>query len=68
VDRGLEQARVELDDAKRVALYKQIQKKIVDSADHLWVDHEITLVAMNKRIRNFKIHPQIHYFWAVDAN
>ena len=68
VDRGLEQARVELDDAKRVALYKQIQKKIVDSADHLWVDHEITLVAMNKRVRNFKIHPQIHYFWAVDAN
>ena len=68
VDRALEQTRVELDEAKRVALYKQIQKKITDSADHLWVDHETTLVAMNKRIRNFKIHPQIHYFWSVDAN
>jgi peptide/nickel transport system substrate-binding protein len=68
VDKALEQTRVELDEAKRVALYKQIQKKITDSADHLWIDHETTLVAMNKRIRNFKIHPQIHYFWSVDAN
>ena len=47
---------------------KQVQKKITDSADHLWIDHETTLVAMNKRIGNFKIHPQIHYFWSVDAN
>jgi peptide/nickel transport system substrate-binding protein len=68
VDRWLEQARIELDEAKRVAIYKQIQKKIIESADHLWVDHEVTLVAMNKRLRGFKIHPQIHYFWSVDAN
>jgi peptide/nickel transport system substrate-binding protein len=68
VDKALEQTRVELDEGKRVALYKQVQKKITDSADHLWIDHETTLVAMNKRIGNFKIHPQIHYFWSVDAN
>jgi peptide/nickel transport system substrate-binding protein len=68
VDRALEQARLELDEGKRVAIYKQILKKIADSADHLWIDHETTLVAMSKRLRNFKIHPQIHYFWSVDPS
>jgi peptide/nickel transport system substrate-binding protein len=57
VDELLRQGRTTLDRAKRTEIYQQAQKLIVADAPWIWIDHETQIVAMDKRIQNFKLHP-----------
>jgi peptide/nickel transport system substrate-binding protein len=57
VDQILREARTTLDQAKRTELYIQAQKKLVEDAFWLPIDHETQIVIMKNNIKNFKLHP-----------
>jgi peptide/nickel transport system substrate-binding protein len=56
-DKLLTEARHTTDQAKRATLYKQAQKILIDDAPWIFIDHEIQLAAMAKRVQGFKLHP-----------
>ncbi len=56
-DALLTQARVTTDQAKRVQLYKEAQRILIDDAPWVFVDHEIQIAALTKRVQGFKLHP-----------
>ena len=56
-DKLMHEARVTLDRAKRTELYTQVQKMLVEDAPWITIDHEKQIVVMDKRIKNFKLHP-----------
>ena len=45
------------DQAKRAQLYKEAQRILVDDAPWVFVDHEIQIAALTKRVQGFKLHP-----------
>jgi peptide/nickel transport system substrate-binding protein len=53
----LQQARLTTDQAKRASLYKEAQRILVDDAPWIFVDHEIQIAALAKRVQGFKLHP-----------
>ena len=53
----LQQARLTTDQAKRTSLYKEAQRILVDDAPWIFVDHEIQIAALGKRVQGFKLHP-----------
>jgi peptide/nickel transport system substrate-binding protein len=57
VDEILREARTTLDQDKRTELYIQAQKKLVEDAFWLPIDHETQIVVMKNSIKNFKLHP-----------
>ena len=57
VDEILREARTTLDQAKRTELYIQAQKKLVEDAFWVPIDHETQIVVMKNSIKNFKLHP-----------
>jgi peptide/nickel transport system substrate-binding protein len=57
VDALLAEARVTLDKAKRTELYQQAQKLIAEDPPWILIDHEAQIVVMDKKIKNFKLHP-----------
>jgi len=56
-DALLTQARVTTDQAKRAQLYKEAQRILIDDAPWVFVDHEIQIAALTKRVQGFKLHP-----------
>jgi len=56
-DALLQQARMTTDQAKRAQLYKEAQRILVDDAPWVFVDHEIQIAALTKRVQGFKLHP-----------
>jgi peptide/nickel transport system substrate-binding protein len=56
-DALLQQARVTTDQAKRAQLYREAQRILVDDAPWVFVDHEIQIAALSKRVQGFKLHP-----------
>ena len=56
-DALLQQARLTTDQAKRAQLYKEAQRILVDDAPWVFVDHEIQIAALTKRVQGFKLHP-----------
>src|SRR5881396_2301034 len=56
-DTLLQQARLTTDQAKRAALYREAQRVLVDDAPWVFVDHEIQIAALSKRVQGFKLHP-----------
>ena len=56
-DKLLTEARHTTDQAKRATLYKQAQKILVEDAPWIFIDHEIQLAALAKRVQGFKLHP-----------
>jgi peptide/nickel transport system substrate-binding protein len=56
-DALLQQARLSTDQAKRAHLYKEAQRILVDDAPWVFVDHEIQIAALSKRVQGFKLHP-----------
>jgi peptide/nickel transport system substrate-binding protein len=56
-DALLQQARLTTDQAKRAQLYKEAQSILVDDAPWVFVDHEIQIAALSKRVQGFKLHP-----------
>ncbi len=57
VDALLREARTTLDRAKRTELYIQAQKLIAQDPPWITIDHETQIVVMDKKIKNFKLHP-----------
>jgi peptide/nickel transport system substrate-binding protein len=53
----LQQARLTTDQARRASLYKEAQRILVDDAPWVFVDHEIQIAALAKRVQGFKLHP-----------
>jgi peptide/nickel transport system substrate-binding protein len=56
-DELLAQARQTTDQAKRVQLYRDAQKILVEDAPWVFVDHEIQIAATSKRVQGLKLHP-----------
>ena len=56
-DTLLQQARLTTDQAKRAQLYREAQRVLVDDAPWVFVDHEIQIAALSKRVQGFKLHP-----------
>ncbi len=56
-DSLLQQARLTTDQAKRAQLYREAQRVLVDDAPWVFVDHEIQIAALSKRVQGFKLHP-----------
>jgi peptide/nickel transport system substrate-binding protein len=56
-DALLAEARHVTDQAKRAALYREAQRILVDDAPWVFVDHEIQIAAISKRVQGFKLHP-----------
>src|SRR5437773_147720 len=53
----LSQARQVTDQTKRAALYREAQKILVEDAPWIFVDHEIQIAAIAKRVQGLKLHP-----------
>jgi peptide/nickel transport system substrate-binding protein len=53
----LQQARLTTDQARRASLYKEAQRILVDDAPWIFVDHEIQIAAVARRVQGFKLHP-----------
>ena len=53
----LTEARHVTDQAKRAALYREAQRILVEDAPWVFVDHEIQIAAISKRVQGFKLHP-----------
>ncbi len=56
-DALLEQARHTTDQTQRATLYREAQRILVDDAPWVFVDHEIQIAALSKRVQGFKLHP-----------
>jgi len=57
VDALLREARTTLDQAKRTELYVKAQKLIAEDPPWMMIDHETQIVVMDKKIKDFKLHP-----------
>ncbi|WP_238492595.1 ABC transporter substrate-binding protein [Desulfotruncus alcoholivorax] len=57
VDQLLKQARTLSKQEDRTPLYQEAQKLIMEDSPWVIVDHETQIVAMNKKIKGFKLHP-----------
>jgi peptide/nickel transport system substrate-binding protein len=53
----LQQARLLTDPAKRAELYRQAQRLLVDDPPWIFIDHEIQVGALSKRVQGFRLHP-----------
>ncbi|HUS14100.1 MAG TPA: peptide ABC transporter substrate-binding protein, partial [Chloroflexia bacterium] len=60
LDRLLEQARVERDPAKRLAMYQQAETLIVDDAPAVFLNHGLSFVLVKPRVKGYVLTP-IHY-------
>ncbi|PYM19695.1 MAG: ABC transporter substrate-binding protein [Candidatus Rokuibacteriota bacterium] len=56
-DELLTQARQVTDQAKRAELYREAQRLLVEDAPWVFVDHEVQIAALSKRVTGFKLHP-----------
>src|SRR5439155_11876593 len=56
-DELLTQGRQATDQAKRAELYREAQRLLVEDAPWVFVDHEVQIAALSKRVIGFKLHP-----------
>jgi ABC-type oligopeptide transport system substrate-binding subunit len=57
VDRVLEQARTERDEATRIRLYQQAEQLIIDDAAWLPLWHTKSYVLVSQRVKGYKVPP-----------
>jgi oligopeptide transport system substrate-binding protein len=57
VDRLLEQARTERDDATRISLYQQVEQAILDDAAWLPLWHTKSYILVSPQVKGFKVLP-----------
>lgn len=63
VDKALEQARVEQDDAKRDALYQQAVEQIYSDAPEIWVFQPTERVAMRDNVKGYEYNFAYSYWY-----
>ncbi|MDR7481540.1 MAG: ABC transporter substrate-binding protein [Armatimonadota bacterium] len=61
VDRLLDQARRELNEARRLQLYRQAEKIIVDDAPWIFVCHDRSPIAYRAKVQNFVAPPSWNF-------
>ena len=57
IDQELQQASVELDFAKRKAIYKSIQETLSKEVPAVYIQAPSTLIAMNKKVKGYQTFP-----------
>jgi peptide/nickel transport system substrate-binding protein len=57
VDELLRKGRTTLDEAQRVAMYREAQRLVTEDAPWIIVDHGKQVIVHRKRVQNFKLHP-----------
>jgi len=57
LDDLLHQARLVTDQAKRAELYREAQRILVEDPPWIFVDHEIQIAALSRRVQGLKLHP-----------
>ncbi len=62
VDELIEQARVVTDEAKRIALYKEIQAKIMEDAPWVFINHTQQVRAISKKVHGYQLNPLQMFF------
>lgn len=55
VDELLEDGRQEMDDEKRLDIYKELQEKIIEDAPMIFLDYQVYLTAVRNNIEGFRI-------------
>lgn len=61
VDQLLDEARQEIDEAKRLALYEDVQKILIEDAPMLYVHHQAYLTGVSDEIDGFWMNSSGHY-------
>ncbi len=61
VDKLLEEARAEIDEEKRLALYSEIQEILVDDAPIMNLQHQAYLSGVSNKVENYWIDPSGYY-------
>jgi peptide/nickel transport system substrate-binding protein len=62
VDRMLAAAAREVDHAKRVQLYADIQKRIAEDAPWIWINSVLQVRAVRKEVQNYHLNPTQMFF------
>jgi peptide/nickel transport system substrate-binding protein len=57
LDELLQQARVTTEQPKRAELYRQAQRILFEDPPWIFIDHEIQVGAVSKRVQGFQLHP-----------
>jgi peptide/nickel transport system substrate-binding protein len=63
VDKLLDDANAEPDQAKRKALFNEAERRVVDDAPWLFIGHMKQQVAIRKRVQNFVLQPTYIYYF-----
>lgn len=61
VDRLLDEARQEIDEAKRLELYEEVQKVLIEDAPMVYVYHQAYLTGVSNDIDGYWINSSGHY-------
>ncbi|MFD0943866.1 glutathione ABC transporter substrate-binding protein [Savagea faecisuis] len=61
VDRLLDEARQEIDEAKRIELYEEVQKVLIEDAPMVYVYHQAYLTGVSNDIDGYWINSSGHY-------
>ena len=61
VDRLLDEARQEIDEAKRLDLYNQVQEILIEEAPMVYVHHQAYLTGVSQQIEGYWINDSGHY-------
>jgi peptide/nickel transport system substrate-binding protein len=62
VDTLMQQAAKEVDHAKRIQMYAQIQKMILDGAPWVFVNSTLQVRATRKNVKGFELNPTQMFF------
>src|SRR5687768_6158185 len=57
VDRLLDEARKDLDPARREAAYHRVERILYDDAPWLWHYHPVVMEVVQPYVRDFELHP-----------
>lgn len=66
-DKMMEQARTEIDPAKRTAIYKQLQQRITNDVAAIFVANPKAIAAVSTRVQNYVYQPTWHQTYNLDT-
>lgn len=61
MDALLDEAREEIDSVKRLALYKEIQEKLIEDAPMIYIHHQAYISGVSSQIEGYWINDSGHH-------
>ena len=61
VDRLLDEARQEIDEAKRLNLYNEVQEILIEEAPMVYIHHQAYLTGVSQKVTGYWINDSGHY-------